>query len=152
MIAVKLEKTVALLAPVLVKELALEVVLALVRVAKVAVILSVQMAHPSLERWQMGNLVRVVILLAWVIAAVLLVFNYARELAEGIAKDALKNVEMLAVQVVKGKEVRDNLVLVVLVLADAVLLVLEHVREIVQTLAGKIAKTAVERIVQMDAQ
>ena len=47
---------------------------------------------------------------------------------------------------------RDNLVLVVLVLADAVLLVPEHVREIVQTLADKIAKTAVERIVQMDAQ
>lgn len=44
MIAVKLEKTVALPAPVLVKELALEVVLALVRVAKVVVIPAVQMA------------------------------------------------------------------------------------------------------------
>ena len=46
----------------------------------------------------------------------------------------------------------DKLALVVLVLVYAGLLVPEHVREIVQTLVGKIAKTAVERIAQMAAQ
>jgi hypothetical protein len=60
-------------------------------------IYNVEMAQVNLERMKMESLVLVVFHLALVIAAVLLVFIYVRELARDIAKDALKNVEMLAV-------------------------------------------------------